>query len=127
LENLLGKVPNYIRPKTKTIQFATVTARLIRVYCALVPMGFTFRGASCTKVLTYVCETGKSVKGMQLTVPQDDCWLNSAPYKGAGLQRVNPAPDNGSLHQIPETFSAVTAVLANMMADYTNKVVLGAT
>ena len=36
-------------------------------------------------------------------------------------------PDNGSLHPVPETFSAVTAVVANMMADYTNKVVLGAT
>jgi hypothetical protein len=58
---------------------ATVTVRLIRVYCALVPMRFTFGGASCTKVLTYVCETGKSMKGMQLTVAQDDCWLNSAP------------------------------------------------
>jgi hypothetical protein len=47
--------------------------------------------------------------------------------KAAGLRRVDSRPQIGSLHPVPETFSAVTAVLANMMADYTNKVVLGAT
>ena len=36
-------------------------------------------------------------------------------------------PGNWFATPAPETFVAVTAVLANTMADYTNKVVLGAT